>query len=308
MHQDPHWPRASAWLAATNPHPDSLGTISIIGAPAAKGSITPGRCDLAPAAVREALQFFSPYDMQNDCDLERVAARDLGDLDIAALAPDQSFGIVRRAVASALRKADALVLLGGDNSITYPGVVGLNVELSRCGLLTLDAHLDLRDTANGLSNGNPVRALLDAGLPGANVVQIGIQAFANSCHYASVARDAGVTVVTADEVHTLGIASAVRRALDELAGRAEIIYVDFDIDVLDRAFAPGCPGARPGGLAPWELRIAARECGLEPKVRAIDIVEFDPQNDVNRTTALAAASCLLSFVSGLHQRLKALHE
>lgn len=307
MHHDPNWPRAGVWLAASHPQPDALGTLTVIGAPATKGSLTPGRCDLAPAAIRDALQFFSPYDVQYDCDLTRIAARDLGDLDIAALTPEQAFGIVRRAVAATVPRSDAVVLLGGDNSITYPGVVGIGVELERCGLLTLDAHFDLRDTASGLSNGNPVRALLDAGLPGANTVQIGIQAFANSRHYAALARESGITVITADQVHARGIDSVMRRALDELTGRTDVLYVDFDIDVLDRTFAPGCPGSRPGGLAPWELRIAARECGLEPKVRVIDIVEFDPQKDLNQATALAAASCLLSFVSGLHHRLKAIH-
>ncbi|HTP86865.1 MAG TPA: agmatinase family protein [Bryobacteraceae bacterium] len=305
MHHDPNWPRANAWLAASEAPHDALGTLAVLGVPAAKGSISPGRCDLAPAAVREALAYFSPYDVQHDCDLTRLAARDLGDLDIAVLTPDQSFPVVRSAVAANWGRADALTLLGGDNSITHPGVLGLGAELTRCGLITFDAHFDLRDTKGGLSNGNPVRALLDAGMPGANIVQIGIQAFANSCAYAGVARQAGITIVTADEVHERGIETVVRRALDELGSRADLLYVDFDIDVLDRAFVPGCPGARPGGLAPFQLRLAARECGLDQRVRVIDLVEFDPQNDVNRVTAMTAAAVLLAFASGLADRLKA---
>ena len=61
-----------------------------------------------------------------------------------------------------------------------------------CGLLTIDAHLDLRSLDGGLSNGNPVRALLADGLPGGQIVQVGLQSFANSAAYAEVAREAGI--------------------------------------------------------------------------------------------------------------------
>jgi formiminoglutamase len=150
-----------------------------------------------------------------------------------------------------------------------------------------------------LSNGNPIRALLGDGLPGANIEQIGIQSFANSCAYAEVARAAGITVTTADEVRMRGIATLVQRSLDRLASRCDVIYVDFDLDVMDRAFAPATPGSRPGGLLPSDLRIAARICGLNPKVRAMDLVELDPAQDKSDVTTLTAAACLLSFASGL---------
>ena len=76
------------------------------------------------------------------------------------------------------------------------------------------------------------------GLPGTNIIQIGIQAFTNSRVYAQVARDAGIGVVTADEVYAKGIDAVVKGALENLASKTKAIYVDFDVDVLDRAFAP----------------------------------------------------------------------
>ncbi len=303
--------RADGWRAGTKA-PAVWGAIAVIGAPASKGSITPGHCHDGPDAIRKALQCYSPYDVQYDSDLSRVRARDLGNLEIAFLRPEKALETLRRAVARALGEARAVALLGGDNSITYPSLLGMadacaGGNLKKCGLLTLDAHFDLRDTSGGLSNGNPVRALLEAGLPGGNIVQIGVQAFANSQYYGTLAREAGISVISADQVHVRGIDSVMRRALDELGGRTDVMYVNFDVDVLDRTFAPGSPGSRPGGISPWELRIAARECGLNPKVQAIDIVEFDPEKDASGATALTAASLLLSFVSGLHDRLKAVH-
>jgi arginase family enzyme len=97
----------------------------------------------------------------------------------------------------------------------------------------------------------------------------------------------------------------VRDALDLLAQSVETIYVDLDLDVLDRAFAPATPGSRPGGFAPWELRSAARVCGAHPSVRVLDLVEVDPTRDIADITVLAAAACLLSFASGLLGRRQA---
>ena len=295
MADDPRWPRASTWLAGEHA-PGPGATLAVVGAPLRLGSISGGRFDLAPAAVRSALARFSVWDGERD--LRSVRARDQGDLPLAGVEPGDSLD----ALAAALEgPADAFVLLGGDNSVTRPGVRGLGLALDRVGLLTFDAHHDLRDTDAGMLNGNPVRALLEDGLPGANVVQIGIQPFANSPEYAAVARDAGITVVSADEVRRRGIEAVVSEALEH-QGALEAIYVDLDVDVLDRAFAPACPGSRPGGMTPPEVQAAARLCGAHPRVRVMDLVEVDPERDVADVTVLAAASFLLAFASGLARR------
>ncbi len=277
-----------------------------------RGSLTPGRCDLAPQAVRTILRKFSCYDIEADTDLRVLGAHDQGDLPLAEATLEEAFEPIRSAVCQNLNMdADVVVVLGGDNGVTRPGVHGvaaamLNApgqSLQHCGLLTFDAHFDLRDLSNGLSNGNPVRALLADGLPGRNIVQIGIQSFANSQAYAQVARDAGITIVTMDQVRVRGIETVVNEVLAYLSQHTQAIYVDFDIDVLDRAFAPACPGARPGGLTPWELKRAAYLCGAQPQVKAMDLVEVDPTQDVANVTVMATAQCLLSFAAGLVRRL-----
>jgi formiminoglutamase len=301
MADDPNWPRASAWLAGDH-LPDPVGTLAVLGAPLHLGSVTPGRCDLAPEAIRQALARYSTFDAEPGTDLRTLAASDLGDLDVAGSRPEEALAPLSDAVRSALTAADVVAVLGGDNSITRPGCIGAAQSLDRLGLLTLDAHHDLRDL-DGLSNGNPVRALLADGLPGENIVQIGIAPFANSAAYARIARDAGITVVTVDTVRARGVEACVREALSYLGERAELIYVDLDIDVLDRAFAPGAPGSRPGGLSTSELFRAARLSGEHPNVAAMDVVEVDPALDIGDLTVLAAARCLLSFASGVVERL-----
>lgn len=302
LRDDPHWPRASAWLAGKH-FAQPLGSLAVLGAPVRLGSVTPGRSDLAPAAVREVLRRFSTYDIETDVDVRALAVSDAGDLPLAETKLEDAFVPLREAVKHAAQQADAIVVLGGDNGVTRPGVHGLGDSLAEVGLLTLDAHFDLRDTSNGLSNGNPVRALLEDGLPGANIVQLGILGFANSQAYAEVARDAGISVVTMDKLRAQGIERAVSTALDYLASRCQTIYFDLDVDVLDRAFAPACPGARPGGLLPWEVRRAAWLCGRHPKVKAMDLVEVDPTQDVANITVMSMAACLLAFASGVVTRL-----
>ncbi len=298
---DPSWPRASEWLGGWHA-PFAQRKLSVLGVPSNTGSITPGRCDLAPAAVRESLYRFSTYDIEFGDDLASIAAYDRGDLDVARVGVAEAFQPIVEGVQDASKAADALVLLGGDNSITRAGVHGLGLDLSKCGLLTLDAHLDLRDLNRGLTNGNPVRALLRDGLPGRNIVQVGLQPFANSRQYHEVALDAGITVCSRGECQRLGLEAVVERSLAQLSHHCEAIYVDFDIDVLDRAFAPGCPGARPGGITPAELRSAARLCGENSKVRIADLVEVDPDRDLASVTVYATCMCLLGFASGVARR------
>jgi formiminoglutamase len=302
MIDDPHWPRASAWLAGAHAA-GATKKLAVLGAPLRLGSITPGRCDLTPTAVRTALARFSTFDLETGRDLEDIAVRDWGDLDLAELRPEAAFAPLSNGVREALAEADALVLLGGDNSITRPACHGAARSLGDCALLTLDAHLDLRDLDAGLSNGNPIRALLADGLPGAKIVQIGIQPFANSRAYFEVARAAGITVVPVNEVRARGIEEVIVTALETLAQQAETIYVDLDVDVLDRSFAPATPGSRPGGITPAELRTAARLCGAHPKVKVTDLVEVDPTRDIADATILATAMCLLAFASGLLARI-----
>ena len=302
MPDDANWPRASAWLGGDH-LAETVGTLAVLGAPIRLGSITPGRCDLAPEAIRTALQRYSTFDPDAGVDLRSLVASDLGDVDVADSRPEEALDPLTKAVSSALADADVLALLGGDNSVTRPGCLGAADSLDRLGLLTIDAHHDLRDLDEGLSNGNPVRALLADGLLGQNIVQLGIAPFANSPAYAEMASDAGINVITVESVRDRGIDAAVQEALDALTERVDRIYVDLDIDVLDRAFAPGSPGSRPGGLRPPELFRAARMCGGHSKVLAIDIVEVDPAQDIADVTVLGAARCLLSFASGVAVRL-----
>ena len=106
---------------------------------------------------------------------------------LTGLTIEEATAPIRDAVAASVAAHALTLLVGGNNAVTRPGVLGLGVPLEKVGLITLDAHFDMRDSTQGLSNGNPVRALIEDGLPGENIAQVGLAPFANS---AAMHRDA----------------------------------------------------------------------------------------------------------------------
>ena len=286
---DPLWPRAGGWSEW-----QGAADVVLLGAPAWRTSLSQTGAHATPAAVREALRRFSPTLMgPPPLDLTEVLRiADAGDVSD----PDGPDGEDRlRARVAELSSAALVLALGGDNSITYATAQGARAT----GLITIDAHFDLRD---GISNGSPVRRLIEDGLDPRHVVQIGIADFANSAAYAQRAADLGITVITLDELSRRGMDDVVAQAV-EIAGAGGGIHLDIDVDVCDRSVAPGCPASLPGGLAAWELRALTRSLATDPRVRSADIVEVDATADApdGRTVRLAAL-CVLELLAGVAGR------
>ncbi len=274
--------------------------VALLGAPLNEKSLTPGRCDLAPKVLRETLKRFSVFDLETATDLAALRILDAGDVFLKTLTPEESFAPLRDRVAGLKQKL--IVIAGGNNAVTRPCVHGLG-PLARTGLITLDAHFDLRDTDCGLTNGNPVRALIEDGLPGANIVQIGLAPFANTRRAFEFAAAQGITVRSIADVKTCGVVALLEEAIEALSARCERLYVDFDIDVIDRAQCPGAPGARPGGMSADEFFVAARLIGASPRVAAVDLTEFDPALDHADITALTAGRWFAELIAGFSTRL-----
>jgi formiminoglutamase len=187
-------------------------------------------------------------------------------------------------------EAGLLIAIGGDNSATVPVALGRRAT----GLVTVDAHHDLRD---GISNGSPVRQLVEAGIAGQAIVQVGIEPLANSREYAKRAADLGIAVVLRDELRRRPIEDVMAEALELAGSGGRTVHVDLDVDVCDRAVAPGCPASVPGGISAIELREAARVAGMHPDVVSIDLTEVDASADApDQRTIRLTALCVLEAV------------
>ncbi|GAA1523778.1 arginase family enzyme [Agromyces terreus] len=311
LSHDPEWPRAGAWPAIEELPPGASADLVVLGVPAWRTSLSPTNAHATPAAVRDVLRRYSPALMPDrrggGTGGEGRGVRDLGDLVIAdagdVVEPDGPEGEARAraAVAGALARSSTLMALGGDNSATVATALGAwGDDLAHAGLVTIDAHYDLRD---GVSNGSPVRRLVEAGLDPARIVQIGIADFANSAAYARRAADLGITVVHRDELHRRRPAEIMAEAIEVAGAAGGPVHLDIDVDVCDRAVAPACPASVPGGIAAWELRSLVRSAASDGRVRSADLVEIDATTDADdgRTVRLAAL-CVLEFAAGVGAR------
>jgi arginase family enzyme len=276
------------------------GEVALLGAPMEAGSVTPGRCDLAPSVLRNALRRFSTYDVETGGSLS-VGLQDRGDVAVQGISPAEGFEPIRDNAAASVAAHRLTLLIGGNNAVTRPAAHGLGVPLDRVGLITLDAHFDMRGTEKGPMNGNPVRCLLEDGLPGGNICQIGLAPFANTEEMHRDARAAGAGTWTLRQCLEQGIVELLDQVLARLA-HVEALIVDFDIDVIDRGQLPGAPGARPGGMPVAMFFAAARRLAAEPKVRLVDLTEFDPSLDVGDISALTAGRWVCEILAGYQSR------
>lgn len=290
------WPNLSDLLVDR----EAETPVGLVGAPLDAGSVTPGRCDLAPGLLRATLRRIGLYDVETGKELSTRVA-DHGDVPIAGLSIEEATPSIIAACKASVERHALTLLVGGNNAVTRPGAQAMGLPLEKIGLITLDAHFDMRDTCQGLGNGNPVRALRDDGLPGRNIAQIGLAAFANSQTMHRDAIDGGHLVVTIEKVRRDGIAQAVSTALDHLR-HCEALMVDCDIDVIDRSQFPGAPGARAGGMAAHDFFAAVRLLATEPRVILIDLTEWDPPLDSTDLSALTAARWMAECLAGFELR------
>ncbi len=294
--QNKDWPNIAGLVAG------GKADIAFIGATMTLGCVTPSAYHKAPAVFRKSLKRISTYDLEAGFDLEGTSVRDYGDIDCTHLSPAEGLVPIVEAFRPLTQDHGLAVLIGGHNGVTRAGVTALDPNLQNVGLLTLDAHFDLRTTKDGSANGNPVRCLLEDGLPGAHIVQIGIAPFANSRTMHQTALDAGITVYTMADCRKNGVEQTVATGLQYLSEKCDVIYVDFDIDVIERALSPGAPGGRAGGFTPLEFFAATRLIGSHKKVKAVDLCEFDPDLDVSDITALIAGRWFAELLMGYHSR------
>ncbi len=291
-----NWPNLADLLAGAG----SDAPVGLLGAPLAAGSVTPGQCDQAPEMLRQILKRIGLYDVETGRSLA-TQILDRGDVALAGLTIEGATAPIRDAVGAAAEAHALTLVAGGNNAVTRPAVLGLGGEIEEIGLITLDAHFDMRETGEGLSNGNPVRALLEDGLPGANIAQVGLASFANSEAMHRDAINAGNCVVTMGDIRRSGIEHAVAQALDHVA-HCDALVIDCDIDVIDRSQLPGAPGARPGGMAAQDFFWAVRKLSSDPRVRVIDLVEWDPSLDSSDLSALTAARWVAECIAGYEMR------
>jgi formiminoglutamase len=283
----------------------------LIGADYSGRAITPQRSDEAPDVVRRALARFAPYDSRTGQDLggKWCIADHANAGAIRSSTWEDAFERIRTLADAAHATSRFVVALGGDHSVSWPLVESAAVVTrrqhgpsGRLGVLQLDVHHDVRPLDDGPSNGTPFRGLLESEtIHPDDLVQVGIHPFANRRELAEYCDEQRIRRFSLDEVRELGPRETGLSAIRALSG-CDAIWLTVDIDVLDRAHAPGTAAALPGGLDPATLCGIVEAACSDPRVIGLDVVEFDPRRDVADVTAYAVANVVMSALSVIARR------
>ena len=253
-----------------------------------------------PEGFRQAMAGFSNYDVDLGVGLEGARVFDLGDLvvgsDVVSAHKD-----IEREVGANLRKGSLLVLLGGDNSLSFPALRAYSQKLGKVGLVVVDSHLDLRGRIGGRpTSGSSYGLAIETvgGLDGRRVAEIGIHGFLNSRRYVEKAERLGVRVFTAQDVRRSGAKRVAEEAYEKAAKGADAVYLSVDLDAVDIAQVSGVSAPSAGGISGGELFELATYFGGRDKVMCADIVELAPSLDPTGRSQVVAATALVSLIAG----------
>jgi len=271
---------------------DANSPICVAGIPFDLGTTNRVGARFGPTAIRQASRMLVDGDHPlHSVNPSRAPIADIGNFTIA-------LGDIVRSLAAIEEQAARikhLVALGGDHGITLPLLRALARGSDPPALIHFDAHVDTWPENFGqvYAHGSVFYHAISEGLVDSRrMVQVGLRSPVDR-EVLDWTVGQGVTMVTAQDAHERGpmaIAAQIRRVIGEAP-----VYLSFDIDALDPAFAPGTGTPEIGGLASWQAQAIMRRLrGL--KFIGMDLVEVCPPYDVAEITALAGATIAWEYL------------
>lgn len=244
---------------------------------------------------------------------EVLTCVDYGDAGIDPFDPVLSHEEVRKRVREIAETGAIPITLGGDHSLMRPdGMAMADVYgKGRVGIIHFDAHYDagLNHFGHNITHGTPVRNLIDDGhIPGKNFVQVGLRGYAPTEEDMEWMRGHGIRSHYMAEVERDGFAKVMERAIAEVLDGPEYLFISFDIDSLDPAYAPGTGTPEPGGFTTREMFPMIRRLCAETPVVGMELVEVAPAHDPGYTTALNGLRVIQEAITGLAMRKLGLKE
>ncbi len=276
--------------------------VAIVGVPLDAGTTYRSGTRFGPQAMREISGLHSGYNFERGVDLyESLDIVDVGDVSVIPANIEKSFDQIDKAIAYIHERGVFPVILGGDHSIGYPDIRGLAPFIDgNIGIIHFDRHSDLSEyNIDERMHGTPFfHATNIPNAPASNLVQIGIGGWTGNRSGVSTARERRANVITMTDIDRWGLERVCEMALEMAWKNAKAVFLSFDIDSVDPAFAPGTGTPESGGLLPREafrmLDIVTRE-GLA----GMEVVEVAPPYDVANITSLLGVRVVLDVLSTL---------
>ncbi|WP_319550624.1 agmatinase [Desulfogranum marinum] len=284
------------------PHGQGLegADVAIFGAPFDTGvSFRPGT-RFGPAAIRDESVILKPYCPLTDVNIvENISVLDYGDVDTVPGYIEDSYDKMEAMIAEICRAGVIPVCMGGDHSISLPLLRGLTKELGEpVALLHFDAHSDTIPEYFGrkYNHGTPFYWAIEEGLiKPEHSIQVGIRGPLYSKDALDYPKNKGLEIITGPQLHAMGVTEAVKAIRSRINDQP--VYVTFDIDFLDAAYAPGTGTPEIGGFTTHQaLQLMVGSC-LGMNLKGMDLVEVLPANDNAGITALAGASLIHLFLA-----------
>jgi len=251
------------------------------GVPYDKTSTYKAGSRFAPGAIRDVSANMELYSVRSGMDLENVPIHDWGDVDIVEDL-SETLERVKSVCEEIFTEKRVSLMVGGEHSITKAAADAFPEDT---GILSFDAHLDLRDEFLGekLSHATFMRRITEYLGPD-HVMEVGVRAFSRA--ELDFAKSSGVNVITPPALRKEGLVEVANRVKKFLANFKHG-YITVDIDVLDPAFAPGVGNPEPDGLSTNDL-LTLVHAAMNPSIIGADLVEVSPQLDSGQTAAVGA--------------------
>ena len=273
--------------------------VAILGVPFDSGTSYRSGARLGPREIRAQSSLIRPYSyFQKISPFERLTIVDAGDVDAPPVGIEPAYAAIESAVDRILAAGAAPMIVGGDHSISLPVLRSVARVHGPLALLQFDAHIDTWGDYFGgkYFHGSPFRrAIEERVIAPAQYVQVGIRGpmYGEEEDF-KYQRDQGVTTIDIGMVKRDGVEPTMAR-VREIAGDRPL-YVTFDIDSVDPAFAPGTGTPEVGGLTSYEAQELLRAlAGL--RLVGCDVVEVAPPFDgPGHITSLLAANVMFELL------------
>lgn len=264
---------------------------AFVGIPMDIGTSNRPGTRLGPRAIRDESRMLRPFNLATGAaPFESMQIADIGDVPINTFDLKKSVDIIAAYYDNVLAHDVAPITLGGDHTLTLPILRAMAKKHGPVGLVHVDAHADINEQMFGetIAHGTPFRRAVEEGLLDCQrVAQIGLRGTGYAPDEFDWSREQGFRVVPAEQCWHRSLTPLMDEIRDQVGGGP--VYLSFDIDSLDPAYAPGTGTVEIGGLTiPQGLEIIRGLRGLD--LVGADLVEVSPAYDANNQTSIVAAN------------------
>ncbi len=278
---------------------------AIFGVPFDTASSYRSGSRFGPSAIRSISAMMKPNNVILGVNiLESLRGADYGDVNVTPGYIHPTYEAIERELQPIVDAGIIPIGLGGDHSITLGELRAVAKKHGKVALVHFDSHSDICDEVFGqkYNHGTPFRRALEEGLvDAAHSIQIGMRGSLYDPNEHQMARDLGYDLIPAHQVREMGMNALIQRIKDRVGDRP--VFLTFDIDFVDPAYAPGTGTPEVAGFTSLETLTLLREL-KDLNFVAFDVVEVLPAYDHGEITAYLAANICFEFISMLAVKKK----